>query len=74
MEQLIINVIGGHTLKIHYYLNYRIYANIPRIFFLEFNEEKLGCAHYLKQGWYYSASKQMILSRVKGVKCKSRVK
>ena len=37
---------------------YRIYAKIPRIFFLEFSEEKLGCAHYLKQGWYYSASKQ----------------
>ena len=44
---------------------YRIYANIPRIFFLEFSEEKLGCAHYLKQGWYCSASKQMIPSYVK---------
>ena len=44
---------------------YRIYANIPRIFFPEFSEEKLGCTHYLKQGWYSSASKQMIPSRVK---------
>ena len=33
--------------------------------FLEFSEEKLGCVHYLKQGWYCSASKQ-IPSRVKG--------
>ena len=37
-------------------LKYRIYVNIPRIFFLEFGEEKLGCADYLKQ---------MIPSRVK---------
>ena len=37
---------------------YCIYTNIPRIFFPEFTEEKLGCAHYLKQGWYCSASKQ----------------
>ena len=44
---------------------YRIYANILRICFLEFSEEKLGYAHYLKQCWYYSASKQMIPSRVK---------
>ena len=44
---------------------YRIYANILRIFFLEFSEEKLRCAHYLKQGWYCSAAKQMIPSRFK---------
>ena len=44
---------------------YHIYANIPHIFFPEFSEEKLGCAHYLKQGWYCSASKQLIPSRVK---------
>ena len=48
---------------LHY--KYRIYANNPRIFFLEFSEEKLGCTHYLKQGWYCSALKQMIPSRVK---------
>ena len=41
------------------------YVNIPRIFFPEFSEEKLGCTHYLKQGWYCSASKQMIPSRIK---------
>ena len=45
--------------------NYRIYANIPHIFFPEFSKEKLGCTHYLKQGWYCSASKQMIPSHVK---------
>ena len=44
---------------------YRIYANNPHIFFPEFSEEKLGCAHYSNQGWYRSASKQMIASRVK---------
>ena len=33
---------------------YRIYANNLRIYFLEFSEEKLGCAQYLKQGWYRS--------------------
>ena len=37
---------------------YRIYANILCIFFPEFSKEKLGCSHYLKQGWYCSASKQ----------------
>ena len=41
-----------------FFATFRIYANILRIFFLEFSEEKLGCAHYLKQGWYCSASKQ----------------
>ena len=46
-------------------IKYRIYANFPRIFYLEFSEEKLGCAHYLKQGWYCSTSKEMILSCVK---------
>ena len=45
--------------------HYRIFANNPRIFFPEFSEEKLGCAQYLKQGWYRSISKQMIPSRVK---------
>ena len=44
---------------------YRIYTNIPHIFFPEFSEEKLGCAHYMKQGWFCSASQQMIPSRVK---------
>ena len=48
-----------------YSVVYRIYVNIPRIFFPEFSEEKLGCVHYLKQGWYSSACKQMILSRIK---------
>ena len=43
----------------------RIYANNPRIFFPEFCEEKLGCVQYSNQGWYRSASKQMIPSRVK---------
>ena len=44
-------VLGYFTFR-----KYRIYANIPRIFFPEFSEEKLGCADYLKQ---------MIPSRVK---------
>ena len=43
----------------------RIYANNPRIFFPEFCEEKPGYAQYSNQGWYRSASKQMIPSRVK---------
>ena len=44
---------------------YCIYTNIQRIFFPEFSEEKLGCAHYLKQGWYCSASKQNDPAHVK---------
>ena len=36
-----------------------IYTQIFRTYlFPEFSEEKLGCAHYLKKGWYCSASKQ----------------
>ena len=45
--------------------DFHIYANILRIFFPEFTEEKMGCVHYLKQRWYCSASKQMIPLRVK---------
>ena len=59
-------IIHKHTDHTHQFVTtYRIYANIPRIFFPEFSEEKLGCTHYLKQCWYCSASKQMIPSHVK---------
>ena len=38
---------------------YTVYMQIfHTYFFLEFKEEELGCTHYLKQGWYCSASKQ----------------
>ena len=49
----------------HLLARYHIYANIPHICFPEYSKEKLGCMHYLKQGWYCSASKQMTSSRVK---------
>ena len=54
-----------NNFKYGFHYTYRTYANIPRIFFPELSKEKLGCAQYLKQDWYCSASKQMIPSRVK---------
>ena len=42
-----------------------VYMRIFHTFFMGFSEEKLGCTHYFKQGWYCSTSKQMIPSRVK---------
>ena len=55
-------------------INNTIYMRIFRsYFFWNIAKKKLGCPHYLKQGWYCSTSKQND-PVTQGVKCESRVK